>query len=349
MAWMFLGHLLDWWLEPEFFMIRDTAHMLLDSIGASGFLFISGVSITLSYRNQLYNVTTLKNLTYFRLKVAYFIRCFLLLLIALLYNLIIGISINDLSWVWSWFVLMTVAFSIMFMWLLFKTSIALRIILGFSLWFLSYSLYTILSPSQGISNLSGIIYHILFHPYSQDPFLNFFPFFLFGTIIGEILSSSNFAEDTQIVKSYPNKHIFRPFLLIAPLLIFIGIALNFPDFLKRSSLSWLIYTLGIDIIILMVLLFFEENGLFNTKKNYRLLFYYSYYSFTVYLSHHLLFFICFNCFNAISIWIAIVITFLLFGLILKQIYKLWGWKASIKVIIARLSSYLANRIEIRRK
>jgi hypothetical protein len=343
MAWMFLGHLLDWWLDPQFFTIRNTAHMLLDSIGASGFLFISGVSITLSYRNQL------KTLTYFRLKAAYFIRSFLLLLISLLYNLIIGISINDLTWVWSWFILMTASFSLLFMWPLFNTSIAFRIILGFTLWLISYSLYIILSPAQGSLNLTGIIYHILFHPYSQDPFLNFFPFFLFGTIIGEILSTSNFKEDVNNVKSYSNKQIFKLFLLIAPFLILIGVTLNFPDFLIRSSLSWLIYTLGIDILILVILIFFEENGFFNTKKSYRLLFYYSYYSFTVYLGHNILYFVCYNCFNAVSIWIAIVITFFLFGLILKQIYKLWGWKASINIIIARFSSYLANRIEIKRK
>jgi uncharacterized membrane protein len=349
MAWMFLGHLLDWWLKPEFFLIRNSAHMLLDSIGASGFLFISGVSITLSYRNQMYRVEKLKRVSYFRIRLSYFIRSLLLLLIALLYNLTIAISISDLSWIWSWFILMTAAFSLMVMWPLFKTPKLFRILLAFFLWFLSAYLYSILSPYQGNTNFLDIFYHILFNPFDQDPFINFFSFFLFGTIFGEILSSSNFEADNEKLKRYLNNHIIKPSLLIGPLLIFTGVVLTFPNFLVRSSLSWLIYTLGINITLIVILIFFEENGFFNTKKSYRFLFYYSYYSFTVYLGHHLLFFVCINCFNAVSIWIVVILTFILFELILKHIYKLWGWKASIKSIIGRLSAYLAKRIELNRR
>jgi len=52
MAWMILGHLIDWWLRIEFSWLQKLTSEILDPIGTSGFLFISGVSITLSYRNR---------------------------------------------------------------------------------------------------------------------------------------------------------------------------------------------------------------------------------------------------------------------------------------------------------
>ena len=45
MAWMILNHLINWWLKSEFFWLHGVAVMILDPIGASGFLFISGVKL----------------------------------------------------------------------------------------------------------------------------------------------------------------------------------------------------------------------------------------------------------------------------------------------------------------
>ena len=56
MGWMFLGHLIDWWIKPEFNWLESLTFSIFDPIGASGFLFISGVSIALSYRNRMYRV-----------------------------------------------------------------------------------------------------------------------------------------------------------------------------------------------------------------------------------------------------------------------------------------------------
>ena len=349
MVWMFLAHLLDWWLKPEFSTIRDSAHILLDSVGASGFLFISGVSITLSYKNQMYRINSLKTVSYFRVKVSYFIRSFLLLIIALLYNLIIAIAKWDFSWIWTWYVLMTAAFSLMIMWPLFKVPLLIRAILVFVIWLLSNYLYNVLSPFKGNSDVSGVFYYMLFNPYEQDPFINFFSFFLFGTVIGEILSHSNFEASFHKVKKYLNKRFIKPFSLIGSFFIATGILLYFPNFLIRSSLSWLIYSLGIEITFLVILLFLEENGFLKARKSNNLLFYFSYYSFTVYLAHNLLIFICSNCLNFTSTLLAIIITFIVVGLILRKIYNFWGWKASIKAIISRISSFLAHRIEIKKQ
>jgi len=349
MGWMFLGHLLDWWLRPEFFSLKNFTHSILDPIGASGFLFISGVSIAISYRDRIYRVEILNELSYSRVKSSYYFRALFLLIIALGYNFAIALSIDNLSWIWTWFVLMTAAFSLLITWPLFKLSKKTRIFICFSIWIINQFIYNFLSPHQGLTTLQGVLYHILYNDLGQDTLLNFFPFFLFGTVVGDVLYEINFNKKPQKRKNELKKKLFLPMSIFGLMLIFFGLIFDFPSFLIRSSFSWLIYTLGIDLILLLILITLEEFNVFKTKKSYKLLFYFSYYSFTVYLGHNLMYFIFLNSLDPFSIWIAIVFSFILFGLILRQIYKTWGWKASLKVILGKISFYLAGRIEEKNK
>ncbi|MHA1473052.1 MAG: hypothetical protein ACTSQW_08150, partial [Promethearchaeota archaeon] len=79
--------------------------------------------------------------------------------------------------------------------------------------------------------------------------------------------------------------------------------------------------------------------------SYRVFFYFSYYSFTVYLGHNFLYFIFYKKLDLVTIWIAVILTFLVFTLILRQLYKMWGWKASLKTVLGKISSELADKIE----
>ncbi len=197
MGWMFLGHLLDWWLKAEYFSLKNYTHSILDPIGASGFLFISGVSIAISYRDRIYRVEILNELSYSRVKSSYYFRAIFLLIIALSYNFAIALSIDNLSWIWTWFVLMTAAFSLLITWPLFKLSKKTRIFICFSIWIINQFIYSILSSYQGLTTLQGVLYHILYNDLGQDTLLNFFPFFLFGTVVGDILDEINFNKKPQ--------------------------------------------------------------------------------------------------------------------------------------------------------
>jgi hypothetical protein len=141
------------------------------------------------------------------------------------------------------------------------------------------------------------------------------------------------------------KKMLIPTSLISLGLISFGVLFNFPLFLSRSSLSWLFYAIGIDLLVLIILIILEEYKIFNTKKSYRVFFYFSYYSFTVYLGHNFLYFIFYQKLDLVTIWIAVVLTFLVFSLFLRQIYKILGWKASLKVVLGKMSSKLAHKIE----
>ena len=349
MGWMFLAHLIEWWIRPEFIWLRTFTFFIFDPIGASGFLFISGVSITLSYRNRLSRVVEEKDLSYSRLKMSYFLRAFFLLVISIIYNTAIAITINQLSWIWTWFVLMTAAFSLFIVWPLFNLSKITRILIGVIIWFIGQYLYILLSPYKDQLSLQGIFYHIFYNDYSQDPFLIFFSFFLFGTVVGDIMYNINNTKNPELKRKQFKRKLIIPTSLISVILISFGILFNFPSFLSRNSLSWLFYVLGIVLLVLMILIFLEEYNIFKTKKRYRVFFYFSYYSFTVYLVHNFLYFIFYEKLDLVTIWIAVVSTFIVFSLVLRQIYKKWGWKASLKTVLGKISSKLAYKIEENKK
>lgn len=348
MTWMILAHLIDWWLRSEYSWVKSISSIILDPIGASGFLFISGVSITLSYRNR--KIKSNKSVDYNprMIRNSYMFRAFFILIIALIYNISVSLSINDLTWIWTWFVLLTAAMSLFITWPLLKTSRFFRILFGLIILILNQILVSILLPYEGDSNLFGLLFHILYHDIHQDPILTFLPFFLFGTVFGDTLFNTIFLNENKNDKkaSFKNKCLI-PSIISGILLITFGVLFNFPMFLRRRSLSWIIYSFGIEIILISTFLIFEVFKVFKPRRSYKFLFYYSYYSLTIYLAHNLLFFLFFHQLNVFNIWFFIIGAFIFIGILLRAIYKAWEGKASIKVQIGRLSLKLAMKIEER--
>lgn len=345
MSWMVLGHLIDWWLKSEYNWLHKALIMILDPIGASGFLFIAGVSTTLSYRSRLIKVKISEDYNYKMVRNSYLFRALLILIIAIFFNFCLAAGINDPSWIWTWFFLLTVAVSLFMAWPLLKTSKMFRIIFGTIILIVNQFIIGFLVPYKGDLNLFGILFRILYSDMHQDPILTFFPFFLFGTVIGEIIFDSYLRNNQNERKMVLKKNLLIPSIITGILLIIIGVIFNFPTFLNRESFSWIIYSLGINLILLTILLAFEEFKIIKTKKSYKVLFYYSYYSLTIYLAHNLLYFLFYNQLNAFNIWILVAMVFIIISILFRVIYKKWEGYASIKVQIGRLSSCLTMKIE----
>ena len=136
-----------------------------------------------------------------------------------------------------------------------------------------------------------------------------------------------------------------PSIICGFIFIIFGIIFEFPQFPKRSSIAWIIYALGIELILISILLTFEEFKIVGPKKSYKFMFYYSYYSLTIYLAHNLLYFLFFQRLNIFNIWFFIAGTYLAVGLTLRSMYKKWGNSASLKIQIGKLSQVLAKKIE----
>ncbi|MCK4384146.1 MAG: DUF1624 domain-containing protein, partial [Candidatus Lokiarchaeota archaeon] len=279
MFWIVLTHLIDWWLKSEFIWLHRITVMIFDSFGASGLLFISGVSIALSYRNKLNKANTTEDYSLRAVRNSYLVRALFIFILALFYNIFIAISLMDPKWIWTWFVLLTAAVSLFIAWPLLKTSKLFRIILGCVLWITNPVIVYILLPSEGTLSLFGILFHIFYSGIHLVPLLVFFPFFLFGTVIGDVLFETFHSDPSgkNKKKSFGYKYLI-PSIVIGTLLIIFGVLYEYPRYLFRESFSWVIYSLGINIVLISLLLSVEVFEIIKTKKSYKLFFYFSYYS-----------------------------------------------------------------------
>ncbi|MHA1985269.1 MAG: heparan-alpha-glucosaminide N-acetyltransferase domain-containing protein [Promethearchaeota archaeon] len=350
MFWIVLTHLIDWWLKSEYIWLHRITVMLFDSFGASGLLFISGVSIAVSYRNKLNKVNTTEDFSLRTVRNSYLMRGFFIFILAIVYNIFIAISLMDPKWIWTWFVLLTAAVSMIIAWPLLKTSKLFRIALGLALWIINPVIVYILLPSEGTLSLYGVLFYVFYSGIHLVPLIVFFPFFLFGTVIGDILFET-FQSDRSKQKKRKSfsYNYFIPTVVIGTFLIIFGVLYEYPKYLLRESFSWVIYSLGINIVLISLLLLVEVFEIIKTKKSYKLFFYFSYYSLTIFLTHNVLHFLFLNQLNLIDIWFFAAGVFILMTLLLRSAYKLWQGHVSLKVLLGRMSYSLIIKLEERSK
>ena len=157
---MVYGHMLQFWIRPEDFWLKFWLYAFLAPIGATGFLFISGVSSTLAYKNNLQTqklqMKTMRNI--------YLLRAFFILIIALFFNFGVTMVFNsgNLADIWNWNALQTISIALLLAWPLLKVSKLFRISIAIMALTLNQILLTSLTPYNGQFNLLGIMYHIFF-------------------------------------------------------------------------------------------------------------------------------------------------------------------------------------------
>ncbi|MFX0026202.1 MAG: heparan-alpha-glucosaminide N-acetyltransferase domain-containing protein [Candidatus Hermodarchaeota archaeon] len=339
---MIYGHIVWWWLRPEDVWLRDWLYAFLKPIGATGFLLISGISAALAYRNNQTKLRVLNKINMRMVRNVYFLRAFFILGIGFIFNMFNALAWgNSLTDIWSWLVLQTIGFSLILSWPLLNTSKVLRIIIGILVILANQLLLGLLTPFKGQFNTLGVLYHLIFNDMSNYVILIYFGIFIIGTVIGDIIFDINVIDDQNKRKAlFKNKFLIHVFLIGISIMTF-GILFQFPNFWEFNSISSICYSVGIILVTLSGFMAVEVLEKVKTKRSYKYLFYYSYYSFTIYLSHPFLYFLFPERFNFITIWIAIIIGNVLLGFLFRATYKTLGPKASLKVGISVISLKLA--------
>ncbi|MFX0080879.1 MAG: hypothetical protein ACFE94_03915 [Candidatus Hodarchaeota archaeon] len=345
MFMMVWGHMLSWWVITQDRWLTSSLHSIFGDIVGIGFLFISGLSTVIFFRSRLaraensiaYDVDQVKN--------EYLFRALLILIIALIYNILISIGTFDLLNIWKWYIPLTIAISLLLAFPLLEISRSLRLIIAAGFWLGHYYILSLLLPSQGHANIFGVLYHFLYNSKGLHPILCYFSFFLIGTVIGDVIFEIYLKNDQKERRKALKNEILFPSLIIGPILIIFGILSLFPNFLKHATLSSTVYSLGVILISTSVLLIIEEYEIINVERSYRFFFYFSYYSFSIYFAHNVLYFILFERTNALTFWIFMPLTFFVIILILRVIYTNLKDRASIKAQIGKLSIKLAMLIK----
>ncbi|MFX0070972.1 MAG: hypothetical protein ACFFAO_07775, partial [Candidatus Hermodarchaeota archaeon] len=241
-----------------------------------------------------------------------------------------------------------IGFTLLRAWPLLKTSKWFRVLFGTSILIFNFILLEFLTPYQGQANIYGVMYHLLYNPLELYPIIPFYTIFIMGTVVGEIIYDINRIENRE-EREYAIKFRFLyPTFLIGLCLMIFAILFQFPSFFTYSSFSAIVYALGIIFIIVSIVMGIEVYELIKLKKNYNFLEYYSYYSFTIFLAHNVVYFLFYQSLNAISIWFAIVITLTLMTILLRYVYKKLGPKASLKAGISIISFFLTVKLKQRK-
>jgi uncharacterized membrane protein len=342
MIWL---HLSEWWLSGD-------AHSFLDVpmfITQYGFLvsyqFISGVSRYLFYKTGGSKMQALESIDKRRIKREFLTRGFFLLIVALLYNSVVAISTSRPSEIWSWFILLSISISIIMITPLLDTSKRTRFFLGAACMVLNFSLLYFLQDFEGKANIYGLLFHILFYPTGLHPILSSFAVFLIGTVVGDLIHHIYYKAEKKDRLSLLKKSLIFPSIVSGLLLVtFIFLAKSF-HVLNIPSFYGIISSLGISLILISLYLLHEESEIFNVSQKYNFIFYFSYYSLTIYLAHNVLYFLFFERLDAITSIISIIILILIIGLTLKLIYPKLGGSISIKKLISKYSTKLVMRFE----
>ena len=348
MCVMIGGHLFDWWLTENDYWFFLFLKNFFGIWAATGFIFLSGLSTKIAYKRGLEMGNKEDKSFMKKARNLYMLRAFFILIIALIYNTCVAIAINDLTWIWTWFVLQTIAVSLIMAWPLLKTTKIVRITIAIMCFVVNQLLFVLLFPYQGYPNVYGVLYHIIFNPIDQYIILSYFSVFLVGTVIGETLYDiGQIGDKTEMRKVLKSK--FLVIILFGVFIMIIGIVYDFPMFFSYGSFQSIYYSLGLVIIILSVLILNEELEIITTKKRYPCFSYYSYYSFTIYLAHNPLYFLFYRQLNIPLCIIAEIITVALMTWLLSIISKKIGKKASLKYGITAFSLFLVMKFEKKKK
>jgi len=351
---MVLGHMLDWWILPSNRLMIFVLFSFLAPVAATGFLFISGFSAALAYKSSIKKAETSTDIDLTQARNIYIIRALLLLALAFIYNTIVALGVsfekgsNEMKWIWAWNALQTIAISLLLAWPLLRTNKYLRISLGIGLIVVNELLFPFLLAYKDYPNIYGILYHVLYNPDEAFTILAYFAMFIIGTACGDFFFDINIIEDQEERKNAIKRVYIRITIIVGLISTSFGIIYRFYDFLYRRTISSMFYSIGAVITILAILIYLEEFEKLRTKKRYRFFFYFSFYSFTVYIFHDPLAFLFYQQLNGAIIWLPAIGMIVLMTLILKVLHKKLGLKASLKAQLGLLSLIIINKIEQRK-
>ena len=342
MIWL---HVSEWWLSGDSQWFLDVPLFVTQYGFLVSYQFISGISRYLFYKTGGSMIETPEIVNNRKIKRQFLVRGIFLLVVGLLFNSGIAISTSRPSEIWSWFILLSISISIILITPLLDTSKKTRTFLGVFFMVLNFSILWFLQDFEGQTNVFGVLFHLLFYPTGLHPILSSFAVFLIGTVVGEVIYETYYQEEKKRRLNLLKKRLMLPSITIGVILVIFVLIANWFHFLNIPSFYGIISATGISLILFSLFVIIEESKIIKVNKKYNFIFYFSYYSLTIYLVHHLLYFVFFESMNALMSQFAIVLTVVLIGLFLKLIYPKVGGTISIKMIISKLTNKIVMRLD----
>ncbi|NVM44627.1 MAG: acyltransferase family protein [Candidatus Lokiarchaeota archaeon] len=342
--YMTFGHMVNWWISQADFWLYELIWNYGAPIGGAGFLLVSGMSASISYKKDLLKAQNFQEFKMNKARNIYMLRTLIIFLISTLWNFI-GTLFMGLPGVWLWFVIQTISISLFMAWVFLKTSRIFRIFLCFAFWISNQIILYWLTPFRYEQNILGYLFYFLYNSPDQNVILGYFPYLLLGTVLGDLFFELGNIEDFEKKHAFIKSKVLIPSGIYGSLLISFGLLYKFPDFSNKASFSSQMFIVGIQLIFLALLVYFKDFRVLKLQKRFRFFEIFSYYSFTIFLTHHILYFLFQPFFNVVNIWFIIIPILIIWTYIFRLIYKKWDKYASIKFLINKFAVSLAERIE----
>jgi len=330
---MLMAHIETYWLEPDSFWLIGIKFLIVQIMGTSNFTFVAGIGFAYSFQNNLKksksrNLSIKKSLSH----------TIILIIVSFIFNgvqaLIGGVEFSGL---WAWNILQCIAFCRLFGILILLVSKYYRFLLAIILIFLTEFIISWMLPSYQVESLARTVFLIFFNPLHGDGFLIFFPFFIFGTLIGEFIqnftSKDKISANNKDLTKKNSRSLEKWFLIGLGMFIFgliIGLKpasserdyygiinwinthpnieiSSLPFFIMPNSYAWVFFFAGWQIMFAMVSFYIIDlQGHFPKPSNLFTLF--GRYSLSIYIGHYLLLYIPFFInpnfsLNHINIWV----------------------------------------------
>ncbi|MHA2288537.1 MAG: heparan-alpha-glucosaminide N-acetyltransferase domain-containing protein [Promethearchaeota archaeon] len=345
MIWL---HLSEWWLSGDSRWFVDFSLLYVNYVFWVSFQFISGISTFLFYKTRNLKIDTTKSNKKKTAKKEFVFRALLLLTVSLIYNSVLAIAMLDPLLIWSMFILLSIAMSLILIWPLLETSKWTRMFHGTFFMVINFVILVLLQNFKGQFSFLGALYHFLFYPINLHPIFSSFAAFLIGTVFGDIIFEIYGNNDRKRRRRLLKRKVLIPSFIIGGILVIFVFSAQSVQFLNIPSLYHIISSMGISLILFSMFIIIEEYELLKTKKSYKFIFYYSYYSLTIYIAHNLLFFLFLGALNLPLLLISLLVTILLMGLLLRWLYTTTSSNFAIKVIIGKLAYKILSRTEQRK-
>ncbi|MCP4760212.1 MAG: DUF1624 domain-containing protein [archaeon] len=169
-------HGLGRWTNSQHDWMYGLVWLFTDFMGASIFVFISGIGLSLFYIMKKNKIKSDQNYTRGHARVSYIIRTAWLFLFSVIANVLTGFGI------FFWMIMQTLSFGRIFAYPFLQTSIKFKVFMGLIFIFLSEPLHILL---EGIE----FIYNFFFLELHWNTPFPFFFFLFFGMAIGDWIYS----------------------------------------------------------------------------------------------------------------------------------------------------------------
>ncbi len=374
---MILAHIETYWLEPESFWSIGIKFLIIQIMGTSNFTFVAGIGFAFSFQNSLKKFTS-RNLV-IKKSLSHTI---ILIIVSFIFNgLQVLIGGSDLSGLWAWNILQCIAFCRLFGILIIHVSKYFRFIIAIIWIFLTEFIISWMLPRYHVESFARSVFLIFFNPLHGDGILIFFPFFIFGILIGEFIHYVTNKENISAVNNESTKNNLNPlrkwFLIGLGMFIFgliIGLKpagterdyyelikwinthpnidiSSLPFFIMPNSYAWVFYCAGWQIMFVIVSFYIIDiKGHFPKPSNIFNIF--GKYSLSIYFGHYLLLYLPFFInpnfsLNYINIWVYFIAFEAIIWLIFYYLDKKQRNNISLEFVIGvfsrKLNSFLNNK------